>query len=1100
MNKKRIFLNLNRNNSFCVAVIFLSIFIFSSNVLVAQINKPKKKVTENLVLVKGNVVDNTKSAVIGATVMVAGTAHRTVTDIDGNFSLLAPQNAEITVSYIGYVTKKTKFEGKPLNILLEDNTSKLDEVVVVGYGTVKRANLTGSVSSVSMKELTDYPAPNLATVLNGQMAGVQVSEPTGNPIGSASISIRASSSFSGTSNPLIVIDGFIRDINAFNMLDPSEIESISVLKDASAAVYGVRGRDGVVLVTTKRGKVGKPQVSYSASFGVNQGVEMPKMMTAFQQASSLNDMWQQQVTYDGVDPTTINYFSNAELQKLKSVNYNWLDGVWQDSQNMRHTINVSGGTEAVKYFVGGSYMTANGNFKGLGMSRYGIRFGVDANITKDLKGSFSMDYGQKETHSPLNSTDTEYDRMYGTFSELVRTSRWLPPFINGLPANTSGLYNAIELLQSGSYRNSTNSDMTVSMSLVYSVPKINGLKVTFSGNYNRNSSNGKQYSVPYYLYNFQKDSVNTHLYSNNPYPVGSSNYRTLITNGNKIYESANFGYSYQINPQISYANKFGDHDISAILVYEQSEGGGNGLSESRQTLIIPNYQVMDAYSTTSQMTSSNINSLTRRQSFISRINYNYAGKYFIEAAARNDGSTLFANGYRWGFFPTVSLAWRVSEEPFFKPLTSVIDNLKVRGSYGVLGSDAATANQYRYSYQTSGYVFLGGGATNLMLSPKNGGLVYDAATWETTKQFNGGIDMDILNDLSVSMDGYYKRTDNILDTPTSTYPQSNGVVGNIPALNYGIQDAWGAELELRYNKKLTKDFTLQLRGNFTYLMNKVIKKYESPGVVGTWQDENGKVSGGEVGYQCMGIARTQTDVNNYIAYLEADYAKYHNGQTGGVNVLGLNESQMKPGMLMYKDVGSAPYQDANGKWHDGAPDGIIDANDMRIIGKYSFSPYIYNFSAGFTWKSFRFEAMFSGQFGSNAFFEKAFWTDNSGGGRTGAFLSQTSNQLAEWYGNYWTETNVNAIYPRLDANSLRGYRSTFWMRNGSQLQLKTINVSYSLPTLWTKKVGIEQCRVYCQASNIWTIINPYPYKDASVGFWSDYPMVRTINLGLNLTF
>jgi hypothetical protein len=349
------------------------------------------------------------------------------------------------------------------------------------------------------------------------------------------------------------------------------------------------------------------------------------------------------------------------------------------------------------------------------------------------------------------------------------------------------------------------------------------------------------------------------------------------------------------------------------------------------------------------------------------------------------------------------------------------------------------------------------------------------------------------------MDGFYKHSFDILDMPRSTFAQSAGISESTPSLNYGIFDAWGGEIELKYNKEITKDFSIQVKGQLAFAENLVVKKYQNPGVVGTWADENGKVRGGEVGYTCLGMARSQADIDNYIASLKQNYETFH-GTTGVVSAFTVSEENMKPGMLMYKDVGSASYQDADGNWHDGAPDGKIDENDQRIISKYSYSPFNYGFSFGFTWKNFKVDAMFTGAFGNNVFFEKGFWTAASGGGRSGAFLSETSNQLSEWYGNYWTENNVNAKYPRLDDYSLRGYRSTFWMRDGHELRLKTINVSYIVPTKFTKVVGVEQCRIFVQGSNILTLINPYPYKDASVGFWSDYPMVRTFNFGLNLTF
>ena len=1051
--------------------------------------------------VKGKVVDEKNEPIIGASIIVTGTTNGTVTDIDGNFSLKVAENSTLSVSYIGYTTQKIKVTTNQLHIVLKEENAKLNEVVVVGYNTVKRANLAGAVTNLDMKEVQDIPAVNLASTIAGTMPGVHVSEPTGNPLGNAKVSIRINGTFSTTDEPLYVIDGFIRNESDFNLLDPSEIENISVLKDASAAVYGVRGGNGVVIVTTKRGKVGKPKVSYSGSLGINQGVKMPEMMSAYEQGVALNDLWNQEVLYKGDDPTSKNFFSEAELNKMKSMDYNWLEMGWQNSMNTRHTLNVSGGTDDVRYFIGGSYMYNNGNFQDLHANRYGIRFGVDANLTKQLKGSFSMEFNQRATSMPYNQIDTEADRMYGTFSELVRTPRFIPPYINGFPVNydqkSTGVH-ALEMFNSGSYQRNNSAGNAIGMSLTYSVDKIKGLKISISGNYSTSSNFGKRLSVPYYIYGFAKDTEFTHLLTDQQLPLTDGNYRKKISNGDKIYESASYSYAYQINPQISYNNKIGLNEIDAMLMYEQSEAGGNGLSESRENVVIPNYEVMAGYGTTNQTTASNINNLARRQSFIGRVNYVFDGKYIIEATTRYEASTKFAPGYRWGLFPSIQLAWRISDEDFFESLLPIIDNLKVRTSYGRLGNDKATENQWRTSYVTNGYSLIGGGVLTTNLKPQNGGLVYYISTWEKTDSYNGGIDMRLFNELNVALDGFYKHTFDILDNPQSEFPQSSGITGSIPKINYGIQNAWGGELDISWNKNINKDWSVKLRGNLAYAMNKVIKKYQNPGVIGTWKDENGKVSQGEVGYTCMGIARTQEDIDNYISYLKANYESYY-GTTGTVRAFTVTEGNMKPGMLMYEDVGSASYQDENGVWHDGAPDGIIDENDQRIISKYSFSPWNYGFSLGFKWKDLSVDAMFTGNFGSQVVFEKGFWTTASGGGRTGDFLSLYSNQLKEWSGNYWTEENPNAKYPRLDDYSNRQYRSTFWMRDGHELRLKTINVSYNLPSRLSKLAGIEQCRVFMQASNIWTIINPYPYKDASVGFWSDYPMVRTINFGLNVT-
>lgn len=1057
-----------------------------------------------LITVKGKVVDEKSEPVIGATIKVEGTSTGTVTDLNGSFQLRAAANSTVSISYIGYVTQKIKSGQVPAVITLQEEAERLDELVVVGYGAVKRANLTGAVANIDMKEVADIPAPNLASVLMGTMPGVKVGEATGNVIGNSTIQIRINGSWN-SEEPLFVIDGFIRDLNAFNMLDPSEIENISVLKDAAAAIYGVRGAGGVLLVTTKKGKAGKTRVSYSTSYGMNQGVNMPEMMSAYEQGLALNDLWQQEVTYKGEAADSKRFFTSDELNTMKSLDYNWLEMGWKNSGNMRHTLNISGGTEDVRYFIGGSYMWADGNFANLNMNRYGLRVGVDAKMARNLTASFNMNYNDKSTEMPLNQRDAEPERMYGTFSDLARAPRFTPAYINGVPVGNSIPSNGshpLEVMNSGSYRRSKSNDMSAGLSLEYKFEKVNGLKMKLAGSFSNGANFGKQLSKPYYVYNFIPLTEKSPLLSEQQYTIGDTQYQRKIENGDKIYESSSRSYNYQLNPEVSYANKFGKHDLSALLMFELSESGGNGMSLSRQGVIIENYEVMAGYGSSSQTTASNINTKSRRQSFIGSFNYNYDNRYFIESATRYEASTNFAPGYRWGLFPSISAGWRISEEDFFKENVSFMDNLKFRASYGRLGNDKVSMNQWRSSYGTvPDAAYVGGSSLSSVLYPTMEGLFILNSTWEKTDSYNAGIDMRLFGDFSVSVDGFYRHTFDILDDYKSAFPQSSGINAATPKLNYGVQDSWGGEMELGYNKKLTKDFTIQLKGNIAYATNIVLKKWQNPGNIGTWQDEVGRIRGGEVGYYSYGIARTQEEIDNWVAELRSHIPLDDNGQPKyGVTVLGIPESALKPGMLMFKDVGSARYQDAEGNWHDGAPDGTITDEDRRIISKYDSAPFTYGFTMGFTWKDVKVDAIFSGAFGNDVVFEKGFYENASGGSRSGDFLSLQSNQLREWFGNYWTESNPDAKYPRLDTYSLRNQRSTFWMRDGHNLRLRSLNVSYNVPNRFTKSLGVDQLRVFFSGTNLLTLINPYPYKDASVGFWSDYPMIRTFNFGLNLNF
>lgn len=1106
-SKNRFMQDIGLCKPLCAAMILCSWLILSPTTAKAADDVAITQAVDQQSTVKGTVVDINGEPVIGASVKVDGGTTGTITDLDGNFSLLMPAGAKLVISFVGYQTQViTVKPGTPLKVVLKEDAELLDEVVVVGYGTVKRANLTGAVSSVKMDDLADIPSTNLTSVLMGTMPGVTVGEATGNPIADATIKIRTSGSWNAEP-PLYVIDGFIRDETYFNMLDPSEVDNISVLKDAAAAVYGVRGAGGVILVTTKRGKEGKVSVSYSGSVGFSQGVNMPEMMTAYQQATALNDMWRSEQLNGST--TSYTFFSEEELNDMKNVDYNWLDDAWKNAVNTRHTVNLSGGTEKVRYFIGGSYLYTNGNFSDLDVNRFSTRMGLDVNFTKELKISFNMSYATKSTNMPLNNKDAEASLMYGTFNDLNRTPRWKPAYIDGMPVGndvTDSDTHPLAIFDSGSYRKNRSDDMAMGAKLDYDIKWVKGLTASLSVNYNRSSSNGKSVYRPYTVYNFapikysaENSTYEGRLLSN--ILTGS----TKVDNGNSYSDGADFGYSYQVNPQLNYHIKLHDHDLSAMYVYEVAEGGSNTLSLTAKGMMVDNVDNIGAYSKNDILGSSGKGNKSRRMSHIARLNYSWADRYLFEGTVRYEASNNFAPDYRWGLFYSLSGSWRISEERWFKDHVRGVDNLKIRASYGRLGNDKAVLGQWRQSYGFGTSPLLGDGESPKLqtsLKPNLSGLVALDSSWEKTDNYNVGVDLSLTNGISLNVDGFYKHTFDILDDAKSTFPQSAGVSETTPKLNYGIQNAWGVEVGLGYQKRINRDWSVNAKANFAYAMSKVVKKYQSSGVAGTWKDEEGRVRGGEVGYKVWrgkdgkgdGMARSWQDIEDYIEYLTSHTA---DGRKESIKVIGLDWDDLKPGMLMFEDRGTTVANQT--------PDGIINSDgDNCIISKYDNAPYNYSLNIGFGWKGLSVSALFSGQFGHDVVFDKGFYTTASGGKRNGAFLSETSNQLAEWYGNYailnedGSLMNPNAIYPRLDSNSLRGERSDFWMRDGHALRLRTLNVSYTLPEKWLSRAGIASCRLFFTANNVWTIINPYPYKDAYVGFWSDYPQIRTFNFGINI--
>lgn len=1108
-SKKRFMHEINLRKPLCAALILCSCLIASPTVTWAADGvETTQNVNQQQITVKGTVVDVNGEPIIGASIAAKGGTTGTITDIDGNFSLSIPENTQLVVSFIGYerqfITPKA---GQPLKIVLKEDTEVLDEVVVVGYGAVKRANLTGAVSSVKMNDLADNPATNLTSVLMGTMSGVTVGEASGNPLANATIKIRTNGSWNAEP-PLYVIDGFIRDEDSFNLLDPSEIDNISVLKDAAAAVYGVRGAGGVILVTTKKGKAGKVSVNYSGSVGFSQGVSMPDMMSAYQQASALNDMWTEEIR-SGEDPVNYagKFFSEQELNDMKDVDYNWLDDAWKTAINTRHTLNVSGGSDKVRYFLGGSYMYNNGNFANLDVDRFSTRMGVDVNFTKELKASFNMNYATKSSNMPLNNKDAEPALMYGTFNDLNRMSRWVPAYIDGLPVGYDMKDNSthpLAIFDSGSFKKNRSDDMSMGARLDYDIKWVKGLSASLSVNYSRSASTGKSIYRPYTVYIFEKQKYYDQdgvVYDGRlltDKQIGTQR----LSNGDSYSDGSNFGYSYQINPQLNYHIKLRKHDISAMYVYEVAETGGNKMSLSTKTMLVDNVDNIGGYDKNGIIAESGDNTKGRRMSHIGRLNYSWADRYLFEGTIRYEASSNFAPNYRWGLFYSLAGSWRISEEAWFRDNIKGVDNLKLRASYGRLGNDKVSLGQWRQSYGLGSGTFIIGNNVMTTVKPSLSGLTVFDSSWEKTDNYNIGLDLDLRNGFSFNADGFFKHTFDILDDAKSTFPQSAGVAESTPKLNYGIQNAWGVELSLGYRRQFNKDWSFNVRGNFAFARSKVIRKYQNPGVAGTWQDEEGRMRGGEVGYKVWrgkdgkgdGMARTWQDVEDYIDYLASHTA---NGSKESIDVLGSKWDELRPGMLMYEDRGTT--------LSNQTPDGIINSSgDNCIISKYDSAPYNYSLNLGFSWKSLSVSALLSGQFGYDVVFDKGFYTAVSGGKRSGDFLSETSNQLAEWYGNYArsnedkTLINPDAKYPRLDSKSFRGERSDFWLRNGHSLRLRTLNVSYTLPKKVLSNLGLSTCRVFFNANNLWTIINPFPYKDAYVSFWSDYPQIRTFNFGINI--
>jgi len=1015
-------------------------------------------------VVTGKVTDsNDGSSIPGVNISVKGTKIVSQTGVNGEFSLRVPDNSKTLVfSFIGMVSQEIPLTGQSkINVVMTASTSTLNEVVVVGYGTQKRESVTGSITSISAAKIMDLPSANLSSALAGRLSGVVISQGTGKPGTSASFSIRAQGTINN-SDPLFVINGVVRDKFAFDGLDASEVENISVLKDgASAAIYGSRAANGVVLVATRKGKAGKPVINYSATAGFETPTMIPKTMSAIQQATYLNDAsWTSYITNPSltkVDPRTqIAWFTDDELAHFKTTNYSWLNDAWKTPFSTRHTLNISGGSESVRYFVGGAYYDETGSFDNLKYNKYNLRASVEADISKNLTVSLNLSTDNRNDVKPNWKSDGDRDRMNDLYKGLLLRTKFIPGMINGLPTWNGIEWNPLMLIagQEG-LTNKNWQNINADISMEYRVQQIKGLK--FKLLYNKSSDNTlmKLVNFPYTMYQFKTAGTNNHYID----PANELTGQTKIRDdGNYIKKDYSFDKNYQLNAFVTYDRSFAKHDLNAIFVYEQAEGSNEQFDAQRNSLIsLTNPEFFAAGSDPSQsIVGAGSVGESGRLSYVGRLNYSYDDKYLLETAFRLDGSTQFAPENRWGFFPSVSAGWRISSEPFFKENVKFVDYFKLRGSYAMLGNDAVGGWQWMARNGiTTGAVF-----ENQQLGIVPQVLPNYMLTWEKSRSYNLGFDSRLLKDrVSLSIEYFYRQTYDILDTRSVSVPTTFGAA--LPKENYSAIDSKGFEIELGYNSDPTKEFQYYANGNFSLAKSWWVKRDEAINMR-PYLSEIGQSIGRVWGYDCTGIIRTQ-------GQLDAILAK-------DPNMMVLGQAPVL-GMLMYRDV-RGPNSDV--------PDGLITTDDKIVVNENALPSITYGLSLGTKWKGFMFDIFFQGLAGYNKVLDF----------RAGGINYHTST--FEYKADHWTDTNPNASQPSAKGDK-NNEVSTFWVRNASFLRCKNVTFSYDIPSKITKKIGIERVKVFVTGTNLFLLEDHIKWMDPEAVSMSDYPVMKNFSLGLNIT-
>ena len=1079
-------------------------------------------------VVQGTVLDDLGEPVIGATVKVAGTKTAVITDMDGNYKLSVPKGGKVTVSYIGF--KDATTNGGTIKLVADDKT--LQEVVVVGYGTQKKAHLTGSVANIPTDDIQDLANGGLAASLGGLVNGLSVSGGDSRPGESARIMIRDTNSLgevgSTAQQPLFVIDGYIypNDVKvgnvtqnlgaeAFNNLDASEVESISVLKDASAAVYGARAANGVILVTTKKGKMGAPRISYSGSFGLADEVSRPKMLNAYQYGRLYNAVTAADPTNTSLNKTT-SLFQADELEAMKSLNYDLLDKYWDTAFQQKHSVNVSGATDKVNYFAGISYYKQDGNLGKLDYDRWNYRAGVDVKVSKWLGANLTVsgDYGTK--NRPLvkvGGSGSEKD-----YNLLLTRPTYMPESVNGYdilafgPSNTqkdqSQGYNFATSQNNGDYQKNMNSNLNISGSVNYDFGWSNilkGLKLRFTYSKSINTDKSNQYGSMFTLYKMDKRyGSGNHLYTPTSGDeadfdyLDASNFTANKTNnGDMLYRNMVRTDNYQMNFTVQYQRDFGQHHLGGLFSIEKSEAESEYLEGQRNS---PYEFTTGQYnSATGDRTTVFTRSESGTLSYIGRINYAYANKYLFEALVRSDASTKFAPKNYWGTFPAFSAGWVISEENWFRNKVKGIDFLKLRASWGMTGRDNTTAWQWKRLYAQDanrGTVFgegTGIPSGNRITINKNISAVNADVHWDKDYKTNVGIDAQFLNNrLAVTFDYYYEKNRKMLMNLSQSKPTTIGTQS--AATNVGEMDSWGGELSVTWKDKIGKDFKYSIGVNTGWSDNKVLNmdwvtdylyRQITPGHrtdVGLW------------GMQCIGMFRTFQDIEEY-------FEKYNI-----TSYMGMTKDQVRPGMLMYKDVRGA-YDEATGTY--AGPDGVVDEkNDLIKMGDRSSNIYGFTMNLKADWKGISLSAQLGASWGGYTTIPGAalkptgnleycnmpsFWNPDN---------MYSYQNVYDEAGNLLVKENREAYYPNLKYTSVNAVASTFWRVSNARVALNRMTLAYTLPKSWLGNIGINGCRINITGQNLINFYNPYPdnFMNPMSGSYGSYPNLRKWTVGVNLSF
>ncbi|GAA4305441.1 TonB-dependent receptor [Compostibacter hankyongensis] len=1000
-------------------------------------------------LIKGMVTDSRNTPLAGATIQIKGTALGAVTDAKGQFSLRVPLGATLVFSSVGYEPQTVTLSGKfSTHVALLPNAKGLSEVVVVGYGTQKKTSVTAAVSSVGGDEIVKAPVANVSNTLGGRVSGVLFRQNSGEPGSDADeIHIRGIGT-TGNAGPLVVVDGIPMN---YNQLNPNEVASITVLKDAAAvAPYGLAGANGVILVTTKRGKAGTFAFNYDGYYGFQQPTAIPEYLDAYGYASALNTA-NKNVGLPAA-------YTDEQLQKFRDgsdpdhyPNTDWVHRILNFQAPMtRHTLSFTGGTQKVRIYSNLGYLYQEGVVKVINFKRYNMTVNVDADVTPTTTVSLDINAALTKSHKPGGASGK------GIFTDVTEIPPIFPlQYSNGQPA-----HQMLPSLYESGYNKDKSNIFNGKLQIEQRIPFVPGLSLKGVYAYNKSYHLDKAWQLPLTFYSLDASDQLVPQHAGPPTP-------TL---------SEAFGEGQQITMQgyVTYHRTFGKHDISLLGVYENRPAIFDTLTAARINYAVNMDELSLGSSDKNDFDNGGSSAKGAQIGWVYRLSYAYAGKYLAELTGRYDGHYYFAPGKRYAFFPAASLGWLLSEEPFLRDNFSWIDNLKLRGSYGKSGNLAGGPFQYLTAYGLgSSYVF-GGTAPYQVQGIFENAQPNPNITWETAKKADIGLDALLWNGkLGFSLDYFREKRSDMLLKPTATVPAEYGI--GISQVNAGVMENAGIDFSVTTEQRLTHDLRLNAAFNFTYARNKLIQTFETPA---TYNNPNRRQTGRPLdtrfGLESLGL------------YQQSDFDADGNLKEGeAVPTYG----PVAPGDIKYADLAGPAGPDGKPT----GPDGKIDINDYTVIGKPLFPEIIFGLNADLSWKGLSLSMLWQGAAGADIYL-----------GNELAYPFFNRAKIAKYQMDYWTPDHTDAAFPRLvpSVTTNNSQESSFWVRNGTYLRLKTLELGYALPPAVLETIKLKSVRVYLSGQNLLTI-RQFKYMDPELGDDNRgryYYQQKVYAFGLNIGF